>query len=331
MNEKSAILEVKNLWTWFDTEDGKVHAVNGISFELHEGETLGIVGESGCGKSVTMLSIMRLLAQPPAHIQADKIRLFDMDLLAMTEDEMREIRGGKIAMIFQDAMTALNPVITIGDQIREPIRLHMDLSKDEIEARAIEMLQLVGIPDARQRLDDYPHQFSGGMRQRAMIAMALACNPPVLIADEPTTALDVTIQAQIVDLVKQLRERFRQALIWITHDLGVVAGLAQRVGVMYAGNIVEIGPVKEIYKTPHHPYTVGLLGSLPRPDTRREDKLFSISGEPPDLIGRQVGCPFAPRCTYAVDRCFEDQPTLEETEPGHFVACWEKEKVHKQS
>lgn len=314
MNEKPTILEVENLQTWFDTEDGRVHAVNGISFSLQEGETLGIVGESGCGKSVTMLSVMRLLPQPPAHIKADKIKLFDNDLLTMSDDEMRSVRGGQIAMIFQDPMTSLNPVLTIGYQLKEPIRLHMNLSEAEADERAEEMLQMVGIPEAKQRLDDYPHQFSGGMRQRAMIAMALACNPPLLIADEPTTALDVTIQAQIVDLVKQLRSRLGQALIWITHDLGVVAGLAQRVAVMYAGNMVEVGPVKDIYKNPHHPYTLGLLGSLPRPNARRETKLFSISGEPPDLVGKQVGCPFAPRCTYVTERCHLENPVLEPTE-----------------
>jgi oligopeptide/dipeptide ABC transporter ATP-binding protein len=226
-------------------------------------------------------------------------------------------------------MTSLNPVLTIGYQLLEPIRLHMNLSESETKDRAIEMLRMVGIPEAEQRLDDYPHQFSGGMRQRAMIAMALACNPPLLIADEPTTALDVTIQAQIVDLVKQLRDRLGQALIWITHDLGVVAGLAQRVAVMYAGNMVEVGPVKDIYKNPHHPYTLGLLGSLPRPGAQREDKLFSISGEPPDLIGKQVGCPFAPRCTFVTERCHVDNPVLEPTEQDHMVACWEKEKVHR--
>lgn len=331
MNDKPTILEVNNLRTRFETEDGIVRAVNGISLKLQEGETLGIVGESGCGKSVSMLSIMRLLQSPPAFIEADDVKLFGEDIYSISEDEMRSIRGSKIAMIFQDPMTSLNPVLTIGFQIMEPLKLHLGLSDEEARERASELLNMVGIPEAGQRLDDYPHQFSGGMRQRAMIAMALSCNPPLLIADEPTTALDVTIQAQIVDLVKQLRERLGQALIWITHDLGVVAGLAQRVAVMYAGKIVEMGSVKYVYGNPKHPYTVGLLGSLPRSDVTREEKLFSISGEPPDLLGLPKGCPYAPRCEYAIDRCHEDSPQLETIEPGHFAACWEKDKVRKAS
>lgn len=329
MEEKPTILEIKNLETYFDTEDGIVHAVNGISFSLKEGETLGIVGESGCGKSVSMLSVMRLLPQPPAHISADTIRLFEQDLRKLSEDEMRSIRGGQIAMIFQDPMTFLNPVLTVGFQLKEPMRIHLGLSDEEAHERAEELLRMVGIPEAKQRLDDYPHQFSGGMRQRAMIAMALSCNPPLLIADEPTTALDVTIQAQILDLVKQLRDKLGQSLIWITHDLGIVAGLAQRVAVMYAGNIIEIGNVKDIYGSPHHPYTVGLLGSLPKMEYARGTKLFSIKGEPPDLIGRQVGCPFAPRCTYTIERCFAENPALEHLGQNHMVACWENEKVGK--
>ncbi len=327
MEEKPTILEINNLETHFDTEDGIVHAVNGISFALKEGESLGLVWESGCGKSVSMLSVMRLLPQPPAQISADTIRLFDQNLLQLSEDEMRSIRGSQIAMIFQDPMTFLNPVLTVGFQLKEPMRIHLGLSDEEADERAEDLLQMVGIPEAKQRLDDYPHQFSGGMRQRVMIAMALSCNPPLLIADEPTTALDVTIQAQIIDLIKQLREKLGQSLIWITHDLGIVAGLAQRVAVMYAGNIVEIGDVKEIYGNPHHPYTVGLLGSLPKMEYARGTKLFSIKGEPPDLIGRQVGCAFAPRCTYTMERCLTDRPMLEQFEQNHMVACWEKEKV----
>ncbi len=329
MEEKPVILEIKNLETHFDTEDGIVHAVNGISFSLKEGETLGIVGESGCGKSVSMLSVMGLLPQPPARIEADTIKLFDQNILGLSEDEMRSIRGSQIAMIFQDPMTFLNPVLTVGFQIKEPMRIHLGLSDEEAHERAGEMLQMVGIPEAEQRLDDYPHQFSGGMRQRAMIAMALSCNPPLLIADEPTTALDVTIQAQIIDLVKQLRDKLGQSLIWITHDLGIVAGLAQRVAVMYAGYFVEVGDVKDIYGNPHHPYTVGLLGSLPKMEDARGKKLFSIKGEPPDLIGRQVGCPFYPRCNFALERCRMENPSLELLNPRHMVACWEKENVGK--
>lgn len=327
--DNSNILEISNLYTQFETEDGIVHAVNGISYSLAQGETLGIVGESGCGKSVSMLSIMRLLPQPPAKIQADKIQFFDNNLLDLSENEMQSIRGSQIAMIFQDPMTSLNPVLTIGYQIKEPMRLHLGLSDEDAQDRATELLQLVGIPEASTRLDDYPHQFSGGMRQRAMIAMALACNPSILIADEPTTALDVTIQAQIVELVKQLQDKLGMAIIWITHDLGVVAGLAQRVIVMYAGSVIESGLVKKIYSNPQHPYTVGLLGSLPHLITNPREKLFSIEGEPPDLLGLSAGCPFSPRCTYAVKRCFHENPSLEPVEFDHLVACWEKEKVRK--
>ena len=329
MNDKPIILDVKNLRTTFKTDDGIVHAVNGISYQLHEGETLGLVGESGCGKSVSVLSIMRLLQQPPAKIEADSINFFGKELLTLSEEEMRAIRGDQIAMIFQDPMTSLNPVLTIGLQLTEGLRLHQGLSEKEALERAGELLDMVGIPMAKQRLGDYPHQFSGGMRQRAIIAMALSCNPSLLIADEPTTALDVTIQAQIIDLVKQLREQLGQALIWITHDLGVIAGLAQRVAVMYAGSFIEFGSVKEIYHNPHHPYTVGLLGSLPRPDTTRKDKLYSIKGEPPDLLEIPPGCPFYPRCTYAVERCKYEKPILESIGDGHLVACWEKERVRK--
>jgi len=323
------LLEVKNLTTRFYMEDGVVYAVNDVSYTLDESETLGVVGESGCGKSVHALSMMRLIPIPPGKIEAGEVRLRGRNLLELNDEEMRRVRGAQIAMIFQDPMTSLNPVLTIGSQITEALKLHQGLNNKQAQERAAELLAIVGIPEASQRLDDYPHQFSGGMRQRAMIAMALSCNPMILIADEPTTALDVTIQAQIIDLVKRLQGRLGMAVIWITHDLGVVAGLAQRVNVMYAGCLIETGPVKQIYDYPHHPYTVGLLGSLPRPGDPLGTRLFSIPGVPPDLIGLLEGCSFAPRCTYAVERCLHEAPTLEPTEPGHMVACWEKEHVRK--
>jgi oligopeptide transport system ATP-binding protein len=323
------LLEVRNLTTRFDTEEGIVKAVNGISYTLDEGETLGVVGESGCGKSVHALSIMRLIPMPPGRIEEGEVRMLGKNLLELSEEEMRHIRGAQIAMIFQDPMTSLNPVLTIGFQITEALKLHQGMNDEEARERAAELLAMVGIPEARQRLDDYPHQFSGGMRQRVMIAIALSCNPQILIADEPTTALDVTIQAQIIELVKRLQDQLGLAVIWITHDLGVVAGLTKRVNVMYAGYIIETGPVKLIYKNPRHPYTVGLLGSLPKPDEAPGTKLYSIKGEPPDLVALPVGCPFAERCTYVVEICRHEMPPLEPIEPGHFVACWEKEKVRK--
>lgn len=321
MAEK-VILDIQNLHTDFHTQDGVVHAVNGISYTLQEGETIGIVGESGCGKSVSMLSVMRLLPVPPAKINANFINFFGRNLLEYSDVEMRSVRGSQIAMIFQDPMTSLNPVLTIGYQLKEPLKLHLGMSNQEAEERAIELLQMVGIPDARSRLTDYPHQFSGGMRQRVMIAMALSCNPALLIADEPTTALDVTIQAQIIDLVKQLRDQFGQALIWITHDLGVVAGLAERVIVMYAGYIVEDSPIDDLYINPQHPYTRALLRSLPRVDGHRTQKLQTIEGLPPDLINLPPGCPFAPRCDFAKDKCRELNPSLEERSARHRAACW---------
>jgi oligopeptide transport system ATP-binding protein len=323
------LLEIRGLTTRFYTEDGVVHAVNGISYTLDEGETLGVVGESGCGKSVHALSIMRLIPSPPGKIEKGEVIFQGQDLLKLSEERMRSIRGARIAMIFQDPMTSLNPVLTVGFQIMEALKLHQGLDAKAARKRTVELLDLVGIPEAPLRLDDYPHQFSGGMRQRAMIAMGLSCNPSILIADEPTTALDVTIQAQIVDLVKRLQERLGMTVIWITHDLGVIAGLAQRVNVMYAGSIIEAGPVKEIYGNPHHPYTVGLLGSLPRPNEPPGARLYSIRGEPPDLLGMPKGCPFAPRCDYRVERCQYEMPPLEDVASEHIVACWEKEKVRK--
>jgi len=323
------LLELKNLTTRFYTEDGVVHAVSGVSYALEEGDTLGVVGESGCGKSVHALSVMRLIPIPPGKIEEGEVFFRGRDLLKLSGNEMRHVRGAQIAMVFQDPMTSLNPVLTVGFQIMEALKLHQGMSDEEARDRAGELLAMVGIPEAAQRLDDYPHQFSGGMRQRAMIAMALSCNPAVLIADEPTTSLDVTIQAQIVELVKRLRDKLGMAIVWITHDLGVIAGLAQKVNVMYAGRIVERGTVKEIYGNPHHPYTVGLLGSLPHPNLDRDAKLFSIRGEPPDLVGISKGCPFAPRCDYVVERCYHETPPLEMAETEHLVACWEKERVEK--
>ncbi|NLE43086.1 MAG: ABC transporter ATP-binding protein [Chloroflexi bacterium] len=321
------LLAVRDLTTHFHTEEGVVYAVNGISYDLDEGETLGVVGESGCGKSVHALSIMRLIPMPPGRIERGEVIFRGRDLVKLSDEEMRRVRGAQIAMVFQDPMTSLNPVLTVGFQIAEALKLHQGMNDREARARTAELLVMVGIPEATQRLDDYPHQFSGGMRQRAMIAMALSCNPMILIADEPTTSLDVTIQAQIVDLVKRLQDKLGMTVIWITHDLGVVAGLAQRVNVMYAGGIIESGPVKAIYGNPHHPYTVGLLGSLPHPDEVAGQKLYSIRGEPPDLLGLPKGCPFAPRCAYQVERCLEEAPPYEEVEPGHMAACWESERV----
>ena len=317
------ILDIQNLNTEFHTQDGVVHAVNGVSYALGEGETLGIVGESGCGKSVSMLSVMRLLPIPPAKIIADKINFFDRNLLEFTDAEMHNVRGSQIAMIFQDPMTSLNPVHTIGFQLKEPLKLHLGMSNQEAEERSAELLQLVGIPEAHSRLKDYPHQFSGGMRQRVMIAMALSCNPALLIADEPTTALDVTIQAQIVDLVKQLREQFGQALIWITHDLGVVAGLAERVVVMYAGYIVEDALIDDLYLHPQHPYTKALLSAVPIPDPVVEEnrERIILSGDVPNPANPPKGCNFNTRCPLATDICFEVEPELEDYMPGHEVAC----------
>jgi oligopeptide transport system ATP-binding protein len=324
------LLEVRNLKTRFFTEEGVVHAVNGVSYILDEGETLGVVGESGCGKSVHALSIMRLIPSPPGKITDGEVYFQGKNLLEYSEEEMRHIRGAKIAMVFQDPMTSLNPVLTVGFQIKEALKLHQGMGDQQATERAEELLDLVGIPNPKDHLEDYPHQFSGGMRQRAMIAMALSCDPSLLIADEPTTALDVTIQAQIIDLVNRLQDQLGMAVVWITHDLGVVAGLAKRVNVMYAGKIIETGPVKVIYGEPRHPYTAGLLGSLPRPEGRRGERLFSIPGEPPDLVGAQEGCPFYPRCTYRVERCEYEMPPLEAIDGvGHMSACWEKEKVRK--
>jgi oligopeptide transport system ATP-binding protein len=319
---KRPLLEVRNLKTWFYTPDGIVKAVNGVSYTLNEGEALGLVGESGCGKSVSAMSLMRLIPTPPGRIVEGEVLFNGQDLLKLNDEGIRRVRGNDIAMIFQDPMTSLNPVLTIGRQIGEALELHKGMSRDAARKRTIELLELVGIPAARARVDDYPHQFSGGMRQRVMIAMALSCEPKLLLADEPTTALDVTIQAQILDLIKQLRKDLGMAVIMITHDLGVVAGIADKINVMYAGYIVESAPAEELFSKPRHPYTLGLLRSIPRIDEPRREKLIPIEGLPPDLVDAPQGCPFVPRCTYKVDRCVEENPSLEPVERGHTIACW---------
>ena len=316
------LLEVKNLKTQFFTQDGVVHAVNGISYSVGAGETLAIVGESGSGKSVGVMSLIRLIPQPPGKIVDGEVLFDGQDLLKLSESELRSVRGNRIAMIFQDPMTSLNPVLTVGRQITEALELHLNMSRDQARQRAIELLELVGIPGAAERIDNYPHQFSGGMRQRVMIAMGLSCNPQLLIADEPTTALDVTIQAQIVDLVGRLKKELGMAIIWITHDLGVVAGMAERVLVMYSGFIVEEGLVNEIYAQPRHPYTLGLLRSIPRLDLGRQKRLVPIEGLPPDLLEAPTRCPFAPRCEFSIDKCTQENPKLESVGPNHKSACW---------
>jgi oligopeptide transport system ATP-binding protein len=326
--QSEPLLEIKQLYTRFHTDDGIVHAVNGISYVMEKGDTLGVVGESGCGKSVHAMSIMRLIQEPPGQIKAESILFNNRNLLELSREEMRHIRGGEIAMVFQDPMTSLNPVYTVGYQIMEALKIHLGMDGASARNRAGELLEMVGIPGSRQRLDDYPHQFSGGMRQRAMIAMALSCNPVLLIADEPTTALDVTIQAQIVDLVKRLQENLGMAVMWITHDLGIVAELARKVNVMYAGYVIERGGTKDIFKNTRHPYTIGLLGSLPRLDEAPGTKLVSIPGLPPDLIALPKGCPFAVRCIYRVEQCLEAMPALEATdERDHIVACWRWQEI----
>ncbi len=318
------LLDVQGLETRFKTQQGVVHAVNGVSFGLKDGETLGVVGESGCGKSVTMLSLMRLIPTPPGKIAGGTAKFLGQDLLKMSNEEIRHVRGAQISMVFQDPMTSLNPVLTIGLQLEEPLMLHVGMNRQQARERAAELLSLVGIPKAKERLGDYPHQFSGGMRQRVMIAMALSCSPQILIADEPTTALDVTIQAQIIELVKRLRDELGMAVIWITHDLGVIAGLAERVIVMYGGLIIEEAPVKELYTNPRHPYTIGLIGSLPRVDEKQHARLVSIDGLPPILYEMPASCPFAPRCKNAIEHCWSENPVLDPVgaDKEHRIACW---------
>jgi oligopeptide transport system ATP-binding protein len=326
----SPLLEVRNLTTRFHTREGVVHAVNGISYELEEGETLGIVGESGSGKSVSVLSLMRLIPEPPGRIEEGQVIFEGRDLLQGSKEEIRHIRGNNIAMVFQDPMTSLNPVLTIGRHLREPLQLHLGMSETEARARSVELLELVGIPGAEERLDDFPHQFSGGMRQRVMIAMGLACDPQILIADEPTTGLDVTIEAQITELVERLQQELGMAVIWITHDLAVVARLADRVAVMYAGHIVEKAEVEQLYEDPRHPYTLGLLGSIPRLDEARKEWLTPIAGLPPNLTDIPRGCPFRSRCPYSIQKCEEERPLLIETHtPDHQSACWRWEEVRR--
>ena len=324
----SSLLEVSDLGTWFYTRQGIVKAVDGVDFEVAAGETLAIVGESGCGKSMTALSLMRLIPDPPGRIVSGSIKLAGRDLLKISEEEMRDVRGNEISMIFQEPMTSLNPVMTIGKQISEALILHRDMDRRAAMKRAIEMLDLVRIPEPTQRAKEYPHQLSGGMRQRAMIAMALACNPKVLIADEPTTALDVTIQAQILELIVELQREFSAAVILITHDLGVVAETAHRVIVMYAGRKVEEATVGELFAKPLHPYTVGLMNSIPRLDLMRgqtdrtNERLQEIPGIVPPLFDLPPGCAFAPRCGRADDKCRSERPAYKEKQPGHWAACW---------
>ena len=328
------LLDVKDLKTRFRSRGSLVHAVNGVSFHVNRGETLGVVGESGCGKSVTMLSLLQLLP-PAAQIESGTAQFSGQDLIKLNFRQIQKVRGGKIGMIFQDPMTSFNPVLTIGDQVGESLIYHRQATKGEALARAIELLRLVGIPDPEQRVKDFPHQFSGGMRQRAMIAMALACEPDLIIADEPTTALDVTIQAQIVELVKGLRDRLGVAIIWITHDLSLVAGLADRIMVMYAGLIVEEAKTEDLFDNPRHPYTLGLLSALPAFQAEKKlHRLASIPGSPPDLRAQPTSCPFRPRCSFAIERCHSEVPALlpiqagEET--GHRIACFADTRQWRQ-
>jgi len=321
------LLQVKDLKTYFYTDDGVVKAVDSVTYDVQAGEIVGLVGESGCGKTVSALSILRLIPNPPGKIIGGEILFEGEDLLKADEDEIRDIRGHHIAMIFQEPMTSLNPVLTIGRQITESLELHLKMNRSSAIRRAVELMEMVGIPEAKTRINDFPHQFSGGMRQRVMIAMALSCNPKILLADEPTTALDVTIQAQILELLTKLTRERGTAVIIITHNLGVVARYADRVFVMYAGKIVETAPARELYGNPRHPYTLGLLKSVPRLDQARKDRLEPIEGFPPDLIHMPEGCSFRPRCKYAVPRCAQESPPLLAVSGIHQSACWEWQRV----
>jgi len=315
------LLEVNDLATYFFTADGVVKAVDGVSYHVDERETIAIVGESGSGKSVSALSVMRLVASPPGRVVHGEIKFEGNDLLKLSDSEMRNIRGNEIAMVFQEPMTSLNPVLTIGYQLTEALQLHLDMSRKEANDRAANLLEMVGIPDSARRLKDYPHQFSGGMRQRVMIALAVSCNPRLIIADEPTTALDVTIQAQVLEVMKDLANEFGTAIVIITHNLGVVARYAERVIVMYAGRIIESGTAAEVYHDPQHPYTLGLLKSVPRLDEDRPDKLEAIEGLPPLVVDLPDACAFAPRCPYVIDKCHEKMPELLEIKPAHWARC----------
>ncbi len=321
------LLDVRDLHTQFTTSGGVVRAVDGVSWDVQAGETVALVGESGCGKSVSALSVMRLIAPPAGRIVSGQIRFKGRDLLGLSEDEMRKVRGREIGMIFQEPMTSLNPVLTVGRQLTETLEIHLGMTPAQSRARAGEILGLVGISDPERRLRQYPHQFSGGMRQRIMIAMALSCNPALILADEPTTALDVTIQAQILELLKDLSRKLGAAMLLITHNLGVVARYADRVNVMYAGRIVERGTAREIYANPRHPYTLGLLRSVPRLDEPRKARLDPISGQPPDLTRLPPGCAFAPRCAFVVERCRAERPELVTVATAHTAACWESERL----
>ena len=323
---KEKLIDVNDLQTYFHTEEGTVKAVDGVSFEIYPGETLGVVGESGCGKSVTSLSIMRLIESPPGQIENGEILFNGKDLTKLNQKEMRKIRGNDISMIFQEPMTSLNPVYTVGDQIMEAILIHKDVNKKQARQEAIDMLTKVGIPLPEQRVDEYPHQLSGGMRQRVMIAMALSCDPQLLIADEPTTALDVTIQAQILELMNSLKSQFGMAIMMITHDLGVIAEVSDRVAVMYAGKIVEYTDVKTLYADPKHPYTWGLMHSIPHIE-KELDRLEAIPGNVPNPLNFPTGCKYNTRCPFATDKCRTDEPDIVEVEEGHHVACWHIDKL----
>ena len=323
----ATLLEVKDLRTYFYTFEGVVKAVDGVSYEVEEGETLGLVGESGCGKSVSALSLMRLIPDPPGKIVEGEVLFEGQDVMRLDMDDMRHIRGAKMSMVFQEPMTSLNPVLTVERQLGETLQLHRGMSKEEARHESASLLARVGIPDPERRARQYPHQFSGGMRQRVMIAMALSCNPRLIIADEPTTALDVTIQAQILELMKSLTTEFGVALIVITHNLGVVARYADRMNIMYAGKIIERGTARELYSNPRHPYTVGLLKSVPRLDLPRRAKLEPIEGQPPDLVNLPPGCAFRARCRYAVDKCATDEPQLEVVNEGHWASCWRSDEL----
>ncbi|MDE0593352.1 MAG: ABC transporter ATP-binding protein [Dehalococcoidia bacterium] len=322
-----ALLKVKNLRTQFRTEGGVVKAVDDVSFEVKSGEIFALVGESGCGKSVTALSIMGLIPNPPGEIVSGSIEFEGVDLLGLSSREMREIRGSRIGMIFQEPMSSLNPVLTIESQLVEPLKIHQNMPSDAARDRAQELVDMVGIPDSKTRLKQYPHELSGGQRQRIMIAMAMACSPRLLIADEATTALDVTIQAQILDLMQDVTEKSGASLLVITHNLGIVARYADRVAVMYAGKLREVSEATDLYREPHHPYTVGLLQSVPRLDSEKGAPLIPIAGEIPDLTDLPEGCAFNPRCQWAVDKCRVEQPMLEESEPSRQVACFEHKTV----